>query len=1260
MRTALRYLRRAISIVMLILLFGVFALLILARTTLVKQLLRDKVMGYVAANYRGTLQIARIEGSVWSGLRLKQVALLYQGKTIASIPQLSIQYSLASLLWRTVDLRITADSPLINAEREANGKWDLLEALSEKVAAAPSSKKRALTIAVDLVQVNHGALEVVPNSGGPKYQITDLNLDTGVRLPASGMLVNLRRLTANIAAPKMPLLYAAVSLDYNAIMSPATAHLSDLDLRTQRSTISVKGGARLARTPSVDLKLSLRRLAAADIAQIYPASQLKADLSGTISLQGPESSLRTIFALNAAGATLEGTADANVTRKAPPYTIKLKLTNANLQKILRTNSVAGVLNATIGSRGAGSDIGAASANVHLYGRDLKAKQYDLGTLDLTATAANRNARLSLALVAPAGFLSFRGTSTIAANPSYHFVLAAQHLDVAKAGVAANIRRSDLNLGAVIDGRGLSPATADTGIKLKIERSQVGQITVNRGWLDARLAGNRADIARLYFDAADSTLDVRGSAGLAPDALSHISYIVRSQNIKQLLALAKMSGSGSLAIEGTADGPRSDLRSRGDIRVTSVQAGGYSVEEGSARYNLALTGPGAPYGKLDLTINRVKAGTQVRTVALTLNAPPGLPHAVALELKVTDNAGRKDLVATHLIYRSPSITGQVTQMSLGLPTGDWHLLAPVNYKKDERSLSITRLQLQSGSRELDLQGTIAHEGAQDFNLTLDRFDLAALAPLTERLRGVHGVLSTKLRIAGTARTPTISLAVRASALAIGKQSLGNLNTTVNYAGERAAFETTLQEDAEHHLTAAGYLPMSLSWNHGVKTKIGSTIDVAVNSPGLSLAQLGSIFPDDVRGFQGMLAINARIQGALKQPQPSGSIRITGVEGEIIPFGIKVSGAQLLVGLDPQAVRIETLEAHSGRGSITGNGMIGLKQYAPSSVDVNLTLNQWPAINTEQYAATIEGRVGADGTLSRPRVHGRLEVLNGIIQPDIGFLGATSNLSPDETIEVIQPGQSMSTPSSTAAAKQPSTFNNLAMKVSVIIHRNTWIRHPDATAELEGNLDVDKDPGGPIKVAGEVHTVRGSISYYNRQFTLKTGVFTFTGGHKIDPSLHMDAQYLVTNYTVDIVVGGTASKPTLQLKSQPELAQADILSLILFGKTTEALGQGQQATLQQEATKMATGVAAQQIGQAVASSMGLQGMGVTFNNLSSSGPAVGIGRYLGENTYVSASQSIGGSGGQKLSVQYFLLRWLSVSTSSSADGSHEIDLNVVKQY
>ncbi|HJU29010.1 MAG TPA: hypothetical protein VJ718_07565, partial [Candidatus Binataceae bacterium] len=70
---------------------------------------------------------------------------------------------------------------------------------------------------------------------------------------------------------------------------------------------------------------------------------------------------------------------------------------------------------------------------------------------------------------------------------------------------------------------------------------------------------------------------------------------------------------------------------------------------------------------------------------------------------------------------------------------------------------------------------------------------------------------------------------------------------------------------------------------------------------------------------------------------------------------------------------------------------------------------------------------------------------------------------------------------------------------------------------------------------------------------------------------------------------------------------------------------------------------------------------------SGGAVGIGHYLGQNTYVSASQTIGTTSAAgtaanvtNVSVQYFITHWLSITTKTASDGSHEIDLSIIKQY
>ena len=84
--------------------------------------------------------------------------------------------------------------------------------------------------------------------------------------------------------------------------------------------------------------------------------------------------------------------------------------------------------------------------------------------------------------------------------------------------------------------------------------------------------------------------------------------------------------------------------------------------------------------------------------------------------------------------------------------------------------------------------------------------------------------------------------------------------------------------------------------------------------------------------------------------------------------------------PDLVAYYAERARGARGArdtatTSGNAVIGLVQYAPGALAGNLNFNQWPAIDTQQYAATLGGHLAADGTLSHPRVRGLLEILDG---------------------------------------------------------------------------------------------------------------------------------------------------------------------------------------------------------------------------------------------------------------------------------------------
>jgi translocation and assembly module TamB len=236
-----------------------------------------------------------------------------------------------------------------------------------------------------------------------------------------------------------------------------------------------------------------------------------------------------------------------------------------------------------------------------------------------------------------------------------------------------------------------------------------------------------------------------------------------------------------------------------------------------------------------------------------------------------------------------------------------------------------------------------------------------------------------------------------------------------------------------------------------------------------------------------------------------------------------------------------------------------------------------------------------------------------------------------------------------------FRDLAIDVDVVIDRDTWIKTADIAVEMEGQVHIHKRRGGEPIVYGTINTVRGTLVVAGRQFDLTRGQITFTGGHEINPELLIVAQRQVASYTVAATVGGTAAKPTLTLSSSPELPQADILSVMMFGKTTNDLNANQQKDLQNQAIAIAGGYAASQIGQAVAQSLGLSSLGVTA---SSSG--VGLGRYITSNIYVSATQSAANMRDRRAEVQYYITPHLNLNTSASTNYGNEIKLQWHKDY
>ena len=378
-----------------------------------------------------------------------------------------------------------------------------------------------------------------------------------------------------------------------------------------------------------------------------------------------------------------------------------------------------------------------------------------------------------------------------------------------------------------------------------------------------------------------------------------------------------------------------------------------------------------------------------------------------------------------------------------------------------------------------------------------------------------------------------------------------------------------------------------------------------------------------------------------------------------LGVEVTAAALQVDIAPDAIRVSKLEASANDGRLEGDGTISLAGYAPDRLDLRLALDRWPAIATHRYRSDMSGEIHCRGTMAAPDVSGKMEVLWGIFRPDLAFL-TKAPTKRDPTIQLVSttPAQNEAAAATApppesppAAEKQGTIYDNLTTDVTVVIHRNTWINHADASTELEGEVRARKQRGEDLRLIGSIETVHGWMVFQGKRFTLSHGVINFTGGREIDPSLDIIADHKAGDYIVHVIIGGTANAPSLKLDSDPPLTQADILSVLVFGKPANELNDGQRQSMRSRATDIATSFAVTEIGRSVGDALGLAGHGIQVEEVSKE--RVALGSYVTEKTYVTVAENVAQQG-QEAGIEYELTRRWSLSTSTTSAGASGADV------
>jgi translocation and assembly module TamB len=826
------------------------------------------------------------------------------------------------------------------------------------------------------------------------------------------------------------------------------------------------------------------------------------------------------------------------------------------------------------------------------------------------------------------------------------------------------------LRAQLDGHGFDLATANARANVALLPSTVGQVRIERGRIGATIADRRVR-SNVAVVATAAELQANGDVSLAAERRAQLKYRLQLADLAPWLGLIGQHGGGSLNIGGQADGRLDSLRTRDQIHFTALSYGTNYVGCGNASIDMREVGQPRMHGNVALAMNQIQAEVRLKAANLTASLEQLHPvTVVALSVRTEDERSLRNHIDV-AIRKEPTRTAAVLkQISIQDPNETWHNPSPARIVADAKGLTIDRFLLTSGQSRIFLDGHAGTAGVQDMLLQIDRLQLGAIKTILRQNADLSGNLTMQTRIGGTAAAPIIHSVSSITGLRAAGQSYQGLSLTLAYATNRANLDLMLRQDKVHSLNAKGALPVALSWARGFKLTPRGDIDFRANSSGLSLAFLNALGANTVREVKGILLLNLIVKGPVKQPVLTGFVKVHNAAATVIPTGVRIDNLELATDFTPQSMRLTQMRMTSGKGSIDAHAQMTVENYKPGAVKAAIHLADWPAIKNQQYRATANGQINIAGTASAPAVTGKIEVVNALLRPDIAFL-TSGPPPPDPTIHLVSnvsasmpkpvavksscPPPPNVAPPAPAPTKQAEKNVNaqqaLTIDMRVRLRRDIWVKQENGSAELTGDVQVKKDGTGPVRLIGDVETVRGALTVMGKEFKVTEAKITFTGGVPIDPGLDLTADYKAQQYLVHVIIGGTASQPSLTFKSEPDLEQADILSVLLFGKPTSQLSGGERTDLKSRASEVATGFAASQVSQQVSQALGLEEMGI---ELKQSGSGVGVGSYLGQNTYASFSQDFSQQGGQRVDLQHYVTRHLEVDTNTTARGDRGADV------
>src|SRR5579872_110016 len=910
-----------------------------------------------------------------------------------------------------------------------------------------------------------------------------------------------------------------------------------------------------------------------------------------------------------------------------------------------------------------------------------------GPLVARGTTADLQLRTSLA--GPAGQLGADGEFNLE-PPTYgaRGTFTARGLDLPLLMADSTLPPGRLTGTVVADVHGDSVPNLVGTASVMLDSSRIDSIDIRRSTASLTFGGGRMRVDSMAVETNLLHATASGAIGLRPQTSDSLHYLV---DVDSLGALAPMLGlsvgttagdgqpdttadttdtpdevSGTLHGEGILTGSIDTMETRGTVTGQNLAYGDNVVSRVTGTY--AFRGlPHAPAGMMSgamdsVLIARIRLDSIAGSVVLADRSSGSIGLVV-----VADSARGAYRAGAQVHFARDSAATRVTFDTAGATLKDhaWRLVSPTHIVADSNGLATDSAVMRSTTGGVvRVRGSIPQHDAIDAEVAADSVALADVGTLLQTTRPLGGSTTFDLRVTGVRTDPVMHGTGRFRDAQVGDLHLPLATVSGDYGSRRLDARAAVSNKDTVLVTARATLPVDLAFTRVNQRLLNDSLGGQIRADSVDLSLLTGISPEFTNG-SGFASALLDIGGTFSRPQVTGAARVNSGAVGLPRIGVRLSDIKASVAFTPDSIRVDTFSAASAdiggsRLSVTGGFAVpNWRDVTTLGFGVTVTARDFQVLDKRGFAQMqVTGAMQLTGTFQQPVLQGDMTVDKGNLYISDVYRKQVVNLNDPEAYTIVDTNLVQNRSLLETNPLLDSLVTHLSIpSFAVRVGDDVWLRSEEANIKLAGSMTLGKIGTQRVE-SGILRVSRGTyrldLGVVQRTFQVDSGSVTFYGDPHIPPDLSIWATYTVRQPNRQIAddvkliahISGTPTNPQLDLTSNARftLSNTEILSYLVFGQPSFSTNPDQTTNpvLQQVAAALLPSVGAvleralaDQVGfidyvQVQTGSTNDPTTGATTGFLS--GTRIGVGKQLGNKTFVTVNAGLCGLSGQQSGISF----------------------------